>query len=316
MKPPSFTAVNYSLRPSKTIQRGLVFDGLRQLQERLDWRKVSYVGFGSIWFTDFILAHKVLGISKMYSIEANEIGYRRARFNKPYSFVRVKLGYSYDVLPEMYSQVQFRQAPSIVWLDYDGKLTEDMTDELRNMVGYATEDSVLLVTFDASEKHYGNPEEALESLTELFGINATRRLRKSDVRGIKLAQTMADLTSNLLANASIRMSKSNECVPAFKIVYKDKATMVTVGAVFPAPERLVAIRRRVAGAKWPGTVPEPVVAPHLTSKEVAILQSKLPAAKSMSRTDVQALGFDLEEEQIQAFRQFYRHYPTFAQIIS
>jgi hypothetical protein len=68
---PSFDAVNYSLRPSKSIQRQLVFAGVRALQDSLDPAQV-YVGFGSIWFTDFVMAHKMLRIDDMVSIEGDE----------------------------------------------------------------------------------------------------------------------------------------------------------------------------------------------------------------------------------------------------
>lgn len=317
MRDPTFTAINYSLRPSKTIQRGLVFEGLRRLQEHLDWRHASYVGFGSIWFTDFLIAHKILRLSHMVSIEANQIGYRRAKFNRPYSFVRVRYGYSYDVLPPLFQQVRFQKYPSIIWLDYDQEIGEGIIDELRNIAEIATPDSVLITTFDASEKHYGaDPDQILIRLEELFGYNATHRLTKADVRGIKLAQTLATLTSRLLSNATRRISKLNPCIPAFQVVYKDKASMVTVGATFPRPENVKSVAKCVSAADWPGFVAEPVIAPHLTSKEVSVLQSKLPAAKNMSRSLIQELGFDLEDDQIQAFRNFYRHYPTFAQIIS
>lgn len=98
----SFDAVNYSLRPSKTIQRQIVFDCVRSLQAGLNLERLVYVGFGSIWFTDFVMAHKLLGIDDMVSLEADDIGYRRAVFNSPFSTVRVKHGYSYDVLPNLY----------------------------------------------------------------------------------------------------------------------------------------------------------------------------------------------------------------------
>lgn len=71
---PSFDAINYSLRPSKSIQTQLVFDGVRLLQDRLDLERLTYVGFGSIWFTDFVLAHKILRIDDMGSIEGDDIG--------------------------------------------------------------------------------------------------------------------------------------------------------------------------------------------------------------------------------------------------
>ena len=68
---PSFNVVNYSLRPSKSIQRQVVFEGVRNLQSRLDAEDQMYVGFGSIWFTDFILAHKNARHSR-YGVDGEE----------------------------------------------------------------------------------------------------------------------------------------------------------------------------------------------------------------------------------------------------
>jgi hypothetical protein len=48
---PSFDVVNYSLRPSKSIQRQLVFEGVRQLQGGLNLARLARLihegaGFG------------------------------------------------------------------------------------------------------------------------------------------------------------------------------------------------------------------------------------------------------------------------------
>lgn len=61
----SFDVVNYSLRPSKCIERQLVFEGVRALQMQMDLNQLVYVGFGSVWFTDFVVAHKILGVDDM-----------------------------------------------------------------------------------------------------------------------------------------------------------------------------------------------------------------------------------------------------------
>ena len=316
MSKSSFNGVNYSLRPSKTIQRGLVFEGLRRLQEALNWSKATYVGFGSIWFTDFILAHKALNISRMVSIESDNIGYSRARFNKPYRFIRMKYGLSYDKIPQLYEEVRFPNYPAILWLDYDQRIDSDKLDEIRYIVENATADSVLLVTFDASEKLYGSdPSQVAEYLGVLFDRLAPNNFTREQVRKFGLATTLANLTRDVMISASSKARKSNECLPAFNIVYQDKATMVTVGAAFPSPTTRDDVRRAIAASTWPGVVAEPIIAPHLTSKEASVLQSNLPAGLGMSRDAVRDLGFDLEEEQIKAFERFYRHYPTFAQII-
>jgi hypothetical protein len=318
MSDPSFKGVNYSIRPSKTIQRGLVFEGLRALKEDLDWAKASYVGMGSIWFTDFILAHKALGLNRMVSIESHPIGFRRASFNKPYRFVRMKEGFTYDVIPSLYEhEARFPKNPAIVWLDYDQGIDDDKLDEIRYVVDNATDDSVLLVTFNANDHHYGNdPASRIGAVRDLFGNLVPQQLKGSRVSGLRLGNTLADLTENVMLSTSLKIRKVNPCVPAFRLVYQDSATMVTVGAVFPRADRHATVKRRVTNRAWVGRPSDPVIAPHLTSKEASILQANLPLRSTLNRQDVQALGFDLEEEQIKAFSNFYRHYPMFAQIIS
>lgn len=318
MSEPSFKGVNYSIRPSKTIQRALVFEGLRSLQEYLNWSKASYVGMGSIWFTDFILAHKILGISRMVSIESNEIGYRRAVFNKPYSFVRMKNGYTYDIIPLLYeSEVRFPTNPAIIWLDYDEAIDNDKLDEIRYVVENATEDSVLLVTFNGNESRYGaDVMERQQAVRDLFGNLTPHKLKGSSVSGLNLGKTLAELTEKVIVSASVKIRKANGGLPAFRIVYQDSATMVTVGAVFPGTATKAAVKKKINSKTWTGSPKNPVVAPHLTSKEASILQASLPIRSMLTREDIQELGFDLEEEQIEAFSYFYKYYPTFAQIIS
>ncbi|HYD27286.1 O-methyltransferase [Brevundimonas sp.] len=314
---PSFNAVNYSLRPSKTIQRGLIFEGLRLIQDKVAWGRATYIGLGSVWFTDFIMAHKILRLERMISIEAHEIGFSRAKFNKPYRFVRVEHGYSFDVTPRLFEAKHLQVYPSIIWLDYDEPIGERELEELRDLVPRLPDNSVLLTTFNATDKKYGrSPDLVLARLRELFGEDATSSLQKGDVRELNLASSLAELVMNVIANTSRRVAKKNRCLPAFNVVYRDKATMVSVGAVFPSPDIRPAVRDIVGADSWPGWVERPVLAPHLTGKEVSVIQAKLPTRRTLSRETIQALGFDLEDEQIQAFKEFYRHYPTFAQVFS
>jgi len=228
----------------------------------------------------------------------------------------MKYGLSYDKIPQLYEEVRFPNYPAILWLDYDQRIDSDKLDEIRYIVENATADSVLLVTFDASEKLYGSdPSQVAEYLGVLFDRLAPNNFTREQVRKFGLATTLANLTRDVMISASSKARKSNECLPAFNIVYQDKATMVTVGAAFPSPTTRDDVRRAIAASTWPGVVAEPIIAPHLTSKEASVLQSNLPAGLGMSRDAVRDLGFDLEEEQIKAFERFYRHYPTFAQII-
>lgn len=313
---PSFDAVNYSLRPNKTIQRGLVFDGLRVLSTGMPWKDAVYVGFGSIWFTDFVMAHKRLGVNRMISIEANEIGYRRASYNRPFRTVDVRMGLSFDLIPEFYEDEDLSSRPWLVWLDYDSELTEDILAELRGLVERAPDDSVMVITVDASEKHYGkDPAERADRLRALLGEAVPQTLGKEATRGgDALSATLADSLQSFLSNAAQSVARGGGFVPAFRLPYRDKAAMATVGGLLPSPARRPFCLDAVSKPEWEGRADRTIVAPHLTLKELAVLQAQLPDAGRLDRTAVQALGFDLGEEQIEVFRRYYKYYPAFAQI--
>lgn len=313
---PSFDTVNYSLRPSKSIQRQLVFEGMRILQASVDLERLVYIGFGSIWFTDFVMAHKLLNAVDMVSIEGNEIGYRRAVFNSPFATVRVKEGFSNNVLPSLYGEETIRARPWMVWLDYDFDINESVTDDIRSVIENAPANSVLLITFNGTERKYGQAAERPERLRTIFGSVVPDELDKSSCKDDGMQETLASLTLDFMVSIAAEIARPGGFVPAFRLIYKDSAPMVTVGGILPAKGAARVAADVVAAESWPCRPSRPIKAPHLTIREAASLQSLLPCANPLSREAVQGLGFDLEDEQIQAFESYYRQYPAFAQIIA
>ena len=312
----SFDAVNYSLRPSKSIQRQIVFEGVRALQLGLDLKNLVYVGFGSIWFTDFVMAHKLLGIDDMVSIESHEIGYSRAKFNSPLKTVIVKKGFSSEVLPTLYVDNKYAGRPWMVWLDYDYELRESIKSDIRSVIENAPGDSILLVTFDGKDGRYGEAPDRPGLLRTVLGTVVPDELSKEACEGEQMRDTLADLALGYMGATAAENSRPGGFVPAFRAIYQDGAPMVTVGGVLPALENAQTAKSLVGQASWPCRPTKPIRAPHLTIREAAALQSQLPCNQKLSRADVQALGFDLEVEQIEAFENYYRQYPAFAQIIA
>jgi ribulose bisphosphate carboxylase small subunit len=312
----SFDAVNYSLRPNKTIQRELVFDGLTCLRRIMPWNDVTYIGFGSIWFTDFVMAHKRLGIDSMISLESDPIGYLRAVYNQPFRTVQVLQGKSYDIIPKFYDDAEMMARPWIMWLDYDDILSEDAVQELRDAIERAPENSVLLTTVDASGKKYGNsPNEKTASLRRLLGDVVPDRLGKDAlVEPDAFALTLARLLESFLASVALSCARPGGWVPAFRLSYRDKAAMATVGGVLTSSATGALCRTVVDAPGWNAKAQRAIVAPHLTLRELAVLQAQLPFPAALNRATVQALGFDLGEDQIQVFQAYYKYYPAFAQI--
>ena len=103
-------------------------------------------------------------------------------------------------------------------------------------------------------------------------------------------------------------------VDTVRMVYQDSASMVTVGGMLPSSETVIAVRGVSAGADWRCKPNMSIRAPHLTIRETLALQAMLPCEQPLTRQQVQELGFDLKEEQIKVYEEYYREYPSFAEI--
>ena len=312
----SFDSINYSLRPSKTIQRQLVFDGIRMLKSHLNLGQQVFVGFGSIWFTDFVMAHNQLLIRDMYSIESDDIGFRRALFNAPYSTVNVCHGHSSTILLELSEKPEIRNRPWLVWLDYDYLFDESVRDDIRTVIERSPENTILLVTFNGVEGKYGPTADRRDRLREIFGDLVPDDLPRAACKGERMQETLADFAMGTMASLTSELSRPGGFTPAFRLIYRDTAAMVTVGGILPALGAAAISADVVKKEEWPCLVDDPIVAPHLTAREATVLQSLLPSDVNLSTDTVKRLGFDLELKQIEAFQNYYKQYPAFAQIVT
>ncbi len=315
----SFDTVNYSLRPSKTIERQLVFESVARLRacENIDLSRQAYIGLGSVWFTDFNLAHRMLRIEDMVSIEKDDIGFKRARFNAPFSTVRVFHDDISTLLPSLYRDDIIRDRPWLVWLDYDSEFDESSRSDISSLIEKSPENSILIATFNAHERNYGgNASDRPDRLKDLFGSSVPDDLSKKSCKGEKMQTTLAKLALDFMTAKSIDVGRPGNFIEAFNMPYRDGSPMVTVGGFLAAEETTEYANVVIQNQDWPCMPNKPIVAPLLTAREASALQSKLPCNTGLTRSIVQSLGFDLEEGQLEAFEKYYRHYPSFAQILA
>ena len=312
----SFDSINYSIRPSKSVQRGLVFEGLRWISESIDISNAVYVGFGSIWFTDFVQAHKILNIEDMVSIEANDVGFRRATFNKVYRTISVVEGRASERLPDVLKIDGYNARPWVIWLDYDSALDEEIVEDMQWVVTNAPPNSVVLFTFSATQNAYGRPANRPERIRALLGDVVPDKLSKEDCEKETLPTTLASLASDFLKSEIADAARPGGFVEAFRLPYLDSVAMVTVGGILPARGGAAAARALVANNAWHGVVGETIEAPPMTLREIATVQAELPSVAELTRARIQELGFDLHERQIRSFQQYYKYLPSFAEIVA
>ena len=311
---PSFDAINYSLRPSKAIQRQLVFQGIRELYSQLRLSDSVYVGLGSVWFTDFVLAHEILNIKDMVSIEENEIGFARAQFNAPYATVQVRQGSSTDTLPALLSDGEINQRPWVVWLDYDGEFDERLKDDVKLIIENVPSNTTFMITFNAHEMNYGAANERPERIQQLFGDVVPDNLSKNSCKTPRLQDKLAGFAIDFMRSVAAGGRRQGAFVDTVQIVYQDGSPMITVGGMLSAPGTVEAIRNAASNLRWRCRPEEVIRAPHLTIREALALQAMLPSAESLTREKVQEAGFDLKEEQILVYQEYYREYPNFAEV--
>lgn len=312
----SFDSINYSIRPSKSVQRGVVFEGLRHVADAIDVSNAIYVGFGSIWFTDFVQAHKTLNIDDMVSIEANEIGFRRASFNKAYRTISMLEGRASAKLPDLLGFEGYDARPWIVWLDYDSALDEEIVEDMQWVVTNAPPNSVVLFTFSATQNAYGKPVNRPERIRTLLGDVVPDDLSKDDCEKEILPLTLAGLTVDFLKSEVADAARPGGFIEAFRLPYLDSVGMVTAGGILPAKGAAAAARAVTSNPTWKGMVDEIIEAPPMTLREIATLQSELPSVAEITRARIQELGFDLHERQVRSFQQYYKYLPSFAEIVA
>lgn len=313
--------IDFSLRKSKSIQRDLVFDGLRRLGAILDFESYTYVGFGSVWFIEYETVHRQLGIVDMISLEADPAVVRRAEFNKPYRTVQVIEGLSYEVLPRMLDDPARTSRPWVAWLDYDEAIDSDKLADIQSLASRMPMNSVMLITFNIGKGKYGRLPNRFEFLSDLFGSAfADEQVTADDKLGRRAffdnqdnVTTLVAASLNSFVEASfVRSARPGVCRSMLEIPYQDGQPMLTMGWLICDPDVDVAVN--TALSKWNGRVSENIQAPHLTQREIVALRSLLPNS-DITVEVCRSVGVEIEQHQLDVFAAYYRHYPTYVQSV-
>jgi hypothetical protein len=329
--PGSYRLVNYAVRPAKAIERRMLCAGFGRLHPFQSISRYRYVGFGSIYFTDFQLFHRELGITNMLSIERDAEARECFQFNRPYKCIRLRFDESTAVLPTLRWGTR-----SILWLDYDDRLELGMIGDIATVCGRANSGSMLVVSVNAQPD--GQPDDETrekykEETGKSFDLDEYRlhimkkRLTEklpagvtgADLRGQGVARVFRDVIHNAIME---QLSIRNALLPdkdkmhyrqLFHFRYKDGAQMLTVGGLLfrSADENVVeACDFETLPFIRNGTEHYNIKAPCLTAREIRHLNSQLPR-KSLKSVRVPGVpAADIKE-----YADVYRFFPTFSEIL-
>ena len=307
--PDSFIKVNYPFRPSKQVERKLLVELFHQLSTAVpgyDIREYTYVGFGSVYYTDFVLFHKYLYMDRMICVEGSDIP-NRMEFNRPYDFIELRMARFREVIQEFQ-----RDRPYLMWLDYDTGLTKEELRDVQNAIQVLPNGSIFLVTVDAEARLPHDPlasqaqlrKRAVSRLREDCGNLYPERIELRHFTQDELPTVLATIIRNQIEGAAHSRGET-EFAQLVNFRYKDGAQMVSLGGVVDSPERVAQLRESsVMGLQFvnDSEEPLPISVPHLTLREKLWLDQNAATVTT---------AFELEEGMLENFRAYRRYYPSY-----
>lgn len=319
----SYEKFNYTIRPSKQIERKLFIEALHYLGQHANYPVTSYtyLGFGSIFYADFIMLHKYLYVNDMICIEGSDIP-ERMDFNKPYEFIRLEMGRVSDVLP----RIDFEHGQFIVWLDYDYGLGEEILDDLDNFSRKLSPGSIIIVTVEAEPRlrdredneklsRRDREERLVHLYNDHFDTLLEEPIRRRDLARNSLPRLFAKVLGSQFETSMTKRPDDVLFWQLFNFRYADGAQMLSVGGIIDVPEKGKVLEESgIYGLSFIETGEEPnlISVPPLTLREKESIDRQIDKEIKLEKLD---LKFELKESLLMNYLKYYRHYPTFHEAV-
>jgi len=307
----SYEEINYALRPGKQIERKMICETIRRLSEFASIESYRYIGFGSIYFSDFALFHRQLNMSNLISIEKDEHKQSRFEFNKPFDCIDIRFGHSNTVLPEL----DWNQR-TVFWLDYDDRLDSKVLTDVTSFCANAVSGSMLVVSVNAHSQ--ANDRDRVKELGGAVGAEKVPNgLREKDLTGWNTARTYRRIISNVIGD-QIRhrnggLPECNQMMwqQVLNFEYADGAKMTTIGGlIFDRGQEPHYQKCAFTNLEFVRTNDDSyrIDVPTLTYRELRYLDQQLPHA---TPAEIETNGIPARD--IRAYGKVYRYFPTFAE---
>ena len=186
----SYDKVDYEFRRAKQVERRMLLHAFQRLMEiGFPISSYQYTGMGSVWFIDFILFRRYLGIRRMVSVEGSYAIENRVQYNKPYGDVDIVMGDIADYIPSLSTDRKH-----ILWLDFDFTIRKESIDAVVLGASQLSAGSFLLVTVDAEPPVKGDrPNNGGNISNEKEGITSGTRAKIGSFRDPNLLRLMLRL---------------------------------------------------------------------------------------------------------------------------
>jgi len=228
----SFEYINYMFRPKKQIERKIIIEILQELEKEISLSKYLYIGFGSIYYYDFILFHKMLNMNRLLSID-DKSTIKRFNFNRPYDFITFNNEISTDFLNEYGWKKN-----SVLWLDYDNKLKDIVLSDIKIIAKNCKKKDFLIITVNAYCGNVGDErDQAREDFYNKFRMYISPKYHDKKYYTPKC---FPYLLQEVILNYLMTMSEYRDInfYKLFSFSYKDGSPMFTIGGIFDDDKKL------------------------------------------------------------------------------
>jgi hypothetical protein len=318
----------YHLRPNKAIDRYLFIDLLSRLDAAIRVETYEYVGMGGPQMEDFRLLHERFHDLPMLSIEEDLHVFRRQQFNQPHTRMRLRN----ETVGTYLAGFAPSRRRTIAWLDYTeaGKRPEQVA-EFQELLRKAASLSVVKLTMNAHASTLGGtPGPGLQAarlgkLRSDFGRFLGTDIDEGAVRTATFPTTLLAILE-LACGEALANRPTWRFEPLLSLVYSDGHTMLSVTGIVgerPAIEKVLnasKIRKwHFSATSW--HPPKDINVPDLTLKERIIIDQLLPRNQNRLPTIQRRLKFQFvadakeNEETLQQYVDFCRHYPFFSHVV-
>jgi hypothetical protein len=273
-------------------------------------RDYQYTGFGSFYFVDFILFHKLLGIRDMLSLERDTRIEKRVKYNRPFACIKLEMKSSTVVIPAL-----SQDKKHILWLDYDSVLSATHIADARLAGTYLTPGSLLLTTVDVEPPgdEQDGPKEWKQHFHDEAGELALSLGKDEDFAESRLVGVNIKLLLSAIRAGIV--GREVEFSPLFNFLYADGHQMLTIGGMITTDTE----RRQLRASKLETTEyvrtsfskkPFLIYVPRVTRKERLHLDPRMPCRKKW-----RPKRFEMPSKDVDAYRQIFPFLPAYAELL-
>lgn len=305
--------INYSLRPSKSIERKMICEFLQKANKMHTMKDYRYIGFGSFYFADFVLFHNALGITNMISIENSE-NEERYSFNKPYKCIDMIFN---DSTVALSNSIEWEGQKDIIWLDYDKSIKANMISDFEFCIKKASAGSIIIISFATEIEN--EKKERMPWLEKEVKDYLRPGLKEKDISSKNLFKVLWQVVRNsadkaiVEKNSGVPSGEENKFTarPVMFFQYNDNTPMITIAYLICGKEE----KRKFSKCEfkelpWYKQKEEcyTITTPNLTWHEVRTINKLLPTSDiDTIKTEIKFIA----EKDLMNYIKVYKYYPNY-----